>query len=374
MAPSMPSLMRVLCALGSVLLLFATLVSADAVLDLQTKGKPALLAQLAKSTTCTKDKIMVRKEWGDMSKPDRKAYIKSVLCLMNAPSKLPAGKFPGAKSRYEDFLVTHMQQTLSIHSTGNFLSWHRYFTWSYEQALRNECGYNGTQPYWDWGRWAADPESSPIFDGSDTSMSGNGKKITHAATFISPAQNGGGCVETGPFANMTVRLGPVSPMADPAPPKNPQADGFGLNARCLRRDLGPYLTKNYATTAIIASLITSYKNVGDFQTVMQGGSGVHSAAHFTIGSDPGGDFYTSPGDPAFYLLHAQIDRVWTIWQMQDLPNRMQVMSGGTQMYGGGATQKLTDSCDISNVASKVWQLKDLMSTVDGPFCYVYDSL
>jgi hypothetical protein len=49
------------------------------------------------------------------------------------------------------------------------------------------------------GRWAADPESSPIFDGSDTSMSGNGQKIEHAATSQGPAHNGGGCVQTGPF-------------------------------------------------------------------------------------------------------------------------------------------------------------------------------
>lgn len=60
--------------------------------------------------------------------------------------------------------------------------------------------------------------------------------------------------------------------------------------------------------------------------------------------------------------------------MQDLPNRMQVMSGGTQMYGGGALQKLTDVMNITNVAAKTYQLKELMSIVDGPFCYVYDSL
>ena len=53
--------------------------------------------------------------------------------------------------------------------------------------------------YWDWGRWASSPETSPIFDGSDTSMSGNGKKEAHGSTPMSPAQNGGGCVETGPF-------------------------------------------------------------------------------------------------------------------------------------------------------------------------------
>lgn len=33
-----------------------------------------------------------------------------------------------------------------IHGNGLFLTWHRYFVWAYEQALRNECGYRGYQP------------------------------------------------------------------------------------------------------------------------------------------------------------------------------------------------------------------------------------
>lgn len=134
-----------------------------------------------------------------------------------------------------------MKNTLSIHGTvssrrnadllsdsdtdqGNFLSWHRYYTFAYEQALRKECGYNGTQPvsetviqprvtannkkqYWDWGRWASSPETSPIFDGSDTSMSGQGEKVTHQSNGMKPAGNGGGCIASGPFKNMTVNLG-----------------------------------------------------------------------------------------------------------------------------------------------------------------------
>ena len=162
-------------------------------------------------------------------------------------------------------------------------------------------------------------------------------------------------------------------MADPAPPRNPRSDGFGINTRCLRRDIGPYLVARGSTTAMMVNLITSKTTVGPFQDTMQGGNpGVHTSAHFTIGSDPGGDFYTSPNDPAFWLLHSQIDRLWTIWQSQDLPNRMQVISGGTSMMGGGAAQKLTDNIDISNVASKVYQIKDLVSVTDGPFCYVYE--
>lgn len=56
------SLNRILSALGSLVLLFA-LANADAVGDLQTKANTAWTAQLAKSTNCTKDKLLIRKEW-----------------------------------------------------------------------------------------------------------------------------------------------------------------------------------------------------------------------------------------------------------------------------------------------------------------------
>ena len=40
-----------------------------------------------------------------------------MLCLMSKPSKLDKAKYPGAKSRYEDFVAVHMNQTMSIHGT-----------------------------------------------------------------------------------------------------------------------------------------------------------------------------------------------------------------------------------------------------------------
>ncbi len=44
-------------------LLLTDVVSGDAVLDLQIKGRPSIDAQIAKSATCTKDKLKVRREW-----------------------------------------------------------------------------------------------------------------------------------------------------------------------------------------------------------------------------------------------------------------------------------------------------------------------
>jgi tyrosinase len=76
-------------------------------------------------------------------------------------------------------------------------------------------------------------------------------------------------------------------MDTPAPPKNPRADGFGYNPRCIKRDISNYLTQRDATTAKIAALITTSKTIGSFQDTMQSGQGVHGAGHFTVAGDPG---------------------------------------------------------------------------------------
>ena len=55
---------------------------------------------------------------------------------------------------------------------------------------------------------------------------------------------------------------------------------------------------------------------------------LHPQGHFTMGglqNDP----FVSPGDPSFYFHHAQIDRMWAIWQAQDPKNR-QYATGGTR--------------------------------------------
>src|SRR4051812_17043460 len=108
------------------------------------------------------------------STSEKKNYIQAVQCMSKLPAKTPKSECPGCQNRYDDFLATHIKQTFFIHNTGNFLAWHRYFTWAYEQTLRNECGYKGYQPYYNWPRWSDDPSKSPALDGSATSMSGNG--------------------------------------------------------------------------------------------------------------------------------------------------------------------------------------------------------
>jgi tyrosinase len=178
--------------------------------------------------------------------------------------------------------------------------------------------------------------------------------------------------------SLTVNVGPLS-QSVPGVPPNPQADGLGYNPRCIRRDVN----KNYATLTranYTYDLITKNNNVYWMQTVMEGQLdmgllGVHISGHQTIGGDPAGDFYSSPGDPAFWLHHGMIDRVWWIWQNLDLEKRLKDVSMTMTMFNNPPTRNgtLEDSFDLGLLAGE-WKMKDLMSTLGGlggEMCYVY---
>ena len=298
---------------------------------------------------------------------------------------------PGAKSRFDDFIATHINQTMTIHWTGNFLTWHRYFTWLYEKALQDECGYQGSQPYWNWGLTAITGlETSALFDGSDTSMSGNGVPIPNQPDLILginvglpaiylPSGTGGGCVTSGPFQNMSVNLGPASlELPGGINIQNPNGP-FAYNPRCLKRDLTTAINRKFANASSILSNILGPQNINDFQTKMQGvGSdiGIHGGGHFSLGGDPGRDFFVSPGDPAFYLHHGMIDRVWWIWQQMDPQTRANGASAisGTRTFLNNPPSPNTsieDTVDAGFAAGVPRKIKDLLSTTSGPFCYVY---
>lgn len=60
---------------------------------------------------------------GTLSKKERKAYISAVQCFQKKKAKTPSNLIPGAISRFDDWVGTHINQTLGIHYTGTFLAW-----------------------------------------------------------------------------------------------------------------------------------------------------------------------------------------------------------------------------------------------------------
>ena len=207
------------------------------------------------------------------------------------------------------------------------MPWHRYYVWQYEHALRNECGYQGYQPYWDWTQDNDNFTQNPLFDGSEFSLGGNGVSVPHGVlngtvpglpvpiVVTAEPGTGGGCVIDGAFANTTLSLGPVCPGGD-------GNTGLEYTPHCLTRDFSQELSEQLLTTQSVEELL-SQPTMADFRNFTD--ATVHFAGHFGLGGDML-DLFTSPQDPVFFFHHAQLDRLWAIWQEQNTLERLYATS------------------------------------------------
>ncbi|EFW99211.1 tyrosinase [Grosmannia clavigera kw1407] len=341
------------------------------------------------NSSCTPDKIVYRRAYGALSRHEKLDYIGAVKCLMILPSRTPANVSSGARSRFDDFVATHIQQTLTIHYSGNFMAWHRWFVYSYEKALRDECGYQGYQPYWDWPLYANATEDSPIFDGSDTSLGGNGDYFPHSGRVITapagsngsdiqlPAGDGGGNVTTGAFANLTVNLGPVGGVKGMVPGPD---GGLGYNPRTLTRDIASVMNMEYANYTTVLDLLGK-ANIDTYRALLEGIPnnivlGPHGGIHNTIGGDPSSDLFASPGDPVFWLHHCQMDRMWALWQTLDPAVRHSDLKAGNFghiTWNNKPASRYTTLDDVIDLgyAAPSTTIRNVMDTTSGPFCYYY---
>ncbi|KAI1343105.1 hypothetical protein F5Y15DRAFT_429071 [Xylariaceae sp. FL0016] len=246
----------------------------------------ALQPRVTRTTCVTPTK---RLAWQDMPNEDKKAYLAAEQCVMRSPAKL--NKIPGAKTRWDELVGLHQILALQIHSTGNFLPFHRYFLHAHEFLL-NECGYTGGLPYWDEPRDAGNFTSSSVFD----PILGFGRGGSGAKA----------CVPDGPFANMTVNIGP----------------GFTSTPRCVNRRVTNVISKYCGESQVATALNhTAYAEV--WPAIY---SGPHLTGHMAL-SMMNGDSITSPGDPLFMLHHGFVDKMWWDWQAQDPDNRLKDISG-----------------------------------------------
>jgi tyrosinase len=271
---------------------------------------------------------------------------------------------------------------------GQFLPYHRYFVASYEKALREECGFAGAQPYWDWTldtKTTADFVKSPIFD-TTVGFGGNGAFIPYNASDPNqpsaplgdvPGRTGGGCVTDGPFKNMTLRLGPGPDLSGSAGPV------------CLRRDFSPLIGTKFDNKSNIAYTL-SQPDYGHFQIVFDGdmrtvlppnfaSTSIHTGGHWSIGGSFGTitDLYISPSDPLFWLHHSNLDRVFWSWQTRNLPARFFDMSGPLAFgdydnaVAGNTTLDYVIDVGTINVNTTVGSVMNIQG---GTLCYGFDAL
>jgi tyrosinase len=80
----------------------------------------------------------------------------------------------------------------------------------------------------------------------------------------------------------------------------------------------------------------------------------------------------SDSDPYFFLHHAQIDRVWWIWQNLDLVNRLYAIDGTLTLLNTPPSRNGTlDDTIWLGVNGEPITIRSAVSTLAGKFCYVY---
>lgn len=333
---------------------------------------------------------------------------------MNLPPKTPKEIAPGATSRYDDFTATHMNNTLLIHVNGPFLAWHRHFLYLFQKALTDECGFNGTIlpglkplylkqghsvhqytffnsadfvpasigtiPYWNWPWWSDDLPSSPLFDGSATSLGGDGyynasMPPMRNGNYTYPRGNGGGCIKEGPFANITTGFRNFKleeGLSGVLPP-----DVLDSAPHCVTRDLNSVIAGPSHQPEVVHDLLTA-PSIRAFQGVMDSTVGntsylsPHSAGHWAIGIGMQ-DQYASPSDPAFYLHHGMIDNMWAQWQLQDPETRTFALDGTVTTLNNPPSENAT----VDWVVNFGWldtpkRLGEIMDSQSGLYCYRYE--
>ncbi|WAZ19848.1 tyrosinase family protein [Streptomyces cinnabarinus] len=268
----------------------------------------------------------IRKSAVDLTAQERDKFLEAVIRLKNRPA--PAG--PAGTSVYDQFVALH-SAVMAVHPPGHpvgetvnfahwnigFCAWHRQYVRQFEKALQTEVP-GVTVPYWDW-----------------TDHPGAVAKLFTDGFLAS--------LGTGAPADVTdsVLRNPVPPADRPAwwPTSPPGVTGFpvhplleeGFGTTLARADSGEQWPPGRAHIAALEQHVVQQPGVHPFWyfwTALEegflaqgpGGSAVfvpaHNSGHNFIGGHMSQAF--SPNDPAFWLHHANVDRIWANWQNRRL--------------------------------------------------------
>lgn len=186
----------------------------------------------------------------------------------------------------------------AAHMGPAFLPWHREFLLRFESDLQ-KISPNIVLPYWDWATDAAlkDSTKSPIW--RNDFMGGNGNP---ANDFI---------VEEGPFA-----AGKWEVLDEEGNLAGSLKRNFRGNDHSLTLPTREDVRKVLLVTPYDAPDWNMTSNPS-FRNQLEGfinGPQLHNLVHVWVGGHMG-YVPTAPNDPVFFLHHANVDRIWAMWQI-----------------------------------------------------------
>ena len=291
----------------------------------------------------------VRKNVTALTAAERKSFVGAVLALKRARSP-----YDKALNYYDQFVRWHKDRyvchpadhaeaaTLAmVHAGPMFLPWHRELLRRFEDALRQVNGKNIAVPYWDWTDRESVNLDNPRSVFRDDFMGGSGDSSDRYA------------VTTGPFRRSVWTLNVHPEGAFWAPSKTQHLTRNLGNVRALptqadvdvafaadKYDVAPFnLASDRARSfrnALEGEFASNTMACGDdgWMRPMPAPAGMpgtstrftlHNLVHPWVGGvislgDPRTAMRgtmilsTSPNDPVFFLHHANVDRLWAMWQ------------------------------------------------------------
>ncbi|KAJ2792013.1 hypothetical protein GGI18_000719 [Coemansia linderi] len=177
------------------------------------------------------------------------------------------------------FAHIHNQYFGVIHGNEFFFPWHRRFIRDFESIAQSvDRGF--VLPYWDELRDFANPAASEVM----------------SAKFVGTNGQGDGCVRDGNQAGTTLNY-----------PSN----------HCLRRryNAGNRINAWYSPE-FIQSVLSRSTRMSQLRPGIE--FSLHGAIHLAMGGDMLENY--SPNDFVFWIHHANIDRIWSVWQTMN-PNQ-----------------------------------------------------
>ena len=294
--------------------------------------------------------LLERREVLDLSAAQRQAFVETLHAMKTVPSA-----YEPTTNAYDYFVGVHTEAMdpalpdtmYNAHMCAAFLPWHREFLRRFEREMQRVSGDpQMTLPYWDWYQAGS---HKAIF--TDDFLGGNGDPDDHWL------------VKTGAFREGLWSMGARFDDTDnewqdtdgdgrPDVPEGPPMTNRGLT-RCFsyRGQVLPDLSliDQVVKGCPLEELLSiafydvrpymSHERTNEqwqqarrisFRTCLE--ERLHNPVHAIIGKQMGSA--SSPNDPVFFLHHANVDRLWDLWQRRNgnrgYPSRLDDPLSGAQ--------------------------------------------
>ncbi|QRW27746.1 tyrosinase [Rhizoctonia solani] len=127
-------------------------------------------------------------------------------------------------------------------------------------------------------------------------------------------------------------------------------------------------------------------NFTQFQGYLEATTGMHAAIHLRWEAGTEGSIYCPSGNPTFsasepmfHLHHANVDRLWWLWQEKNSVNKYAFHGGSVQnrsssdIYPNGQPPWLNKTDPVPSAGLwDVYTIEQTLDTRSWPWCYVYD--